>query len=177
MSETTVETPDVKTETVVEDVNKPADIPYSRFKEVNDELKSFKDKIAKMESDKEAARKKELEKQGEYKTLLDETTQKLEAVTTKANEWDQYKADRRKSLIDKLPEDDRDLYGGLELDKLEAHINKNTKTTIPNVDTSQPGDMGGYSTLPEAAKAYSKGEIDEKAFSKIRRSFTNRLGR
>lgn len=177
MSETNTSTQDEKQETVMDDVKTPDGIPYSRFKEVNDELKSVKDQIAKMQSDKDDARKKDLEKQGEYKTLLEETNAKLEQAQIKADEWATFQADRRKTLIEKLPEEDRELYGGLELDKLETHVNKIQKTTVPATDSSAPGGTKGYTTVTDAARAFSRGEIDENAWQKIRRTFADKINR
>ena len=59
-------------------------IPKSRFDEVNTQKNDYKSQVSdlqaqldKIKGDQEATRQKQLEKQGEYKTLLDEANLKL----------------------------------------------------------------------------------------------------
>jgi len=127
-----VEQPDEKVE-VKEDDNS---IPYYRFKEVNESLKDARNEISKLMEKQESERKAELEKQGEYKTLLDETKAELEKITAKANAWNDYESNRRESLLSKLPEDDREIYGSLSLEKLEQHIDRFSTT---KVDSTKSG--------------------------------------
>jgi|SaaInl7_150m_RNA_FD_contig_21_623531_length_640_multi_13_in_0_out_0_1 hypothetical protein len=127
-----VEQPDETVE-VKEDENS---IPYYRFKEINESLRDARGEITKLKEKQESERKAELEKQGEYKTLLDETKAELEKVTAKANAWNDYENTRRESLLSKLPENDREIYGSLSLEKLEQHIDR---FSISKVDSTKSG--------------------------------------
>jgi len=165
--------PVVNPDPVVEDVNKPVDsIPYSRFKEVNDALKSANEALAEMKKSQEKVRTKELEEKEEWKTLADERQAKIDELNAKATEWDEFQANRRKALIEKLPEDDREVYGVLPLDKLEIHVEKITNNNVPGVSTSPPandGEFGGYESYADWAandpKGYKKATQKKRKFT------------
>ena len=177
-TEPRVEKPVDATEPVVV---KTADnaIPYARFKEINDKLNATEEKLTKIQADKEDSHKKELEKQGEYKTLLSETELKLEAANIKAVEWDAYQEVTRKRLIEQFPEEDRDIYEGLPLEKLEKAVSKISGTKL-SVDGSLPTEEAqsmGYPNLIAAANARRNDIIDDKEYGKIHKYFTNKLRR
>ena len=80
---TQVESNNVKNDSTQAETN-VNNIPKSRFDEViaqrnkiNDELSDVRSQLNKFKADEESTRKKELEKQGEYKTLLDEQAKEL----------------------------------------------------------------------------------------------------
>jgi len=150
--EPTVE-PVVKEVPVSTDV-KTNDIPYARFKEVNEKSIALQEKLDAMEAKVKKARDSELEKQGEYKTLLDEVNLELASTKLKADEWTEYQETRRKTLIEQLPEADRELYGDMPMDKLEVHVSKQSNFKNVKVDNSDPiGSIGGYSTPKEVLDA------------------------
>jgi len=164
MSETqTVDVPDVKQDKVAETEKQLVDqVPYSRFKELIDEKNTLKvqlDSLNKEAKQQAENRKlKDMESKGEYEKIMSDMTSKLETAEKKANAFDEYQATRRESLLSKLPEDDRGIYDGLSLDKLEAHVEKvNTKPSPASVDNSEPSSMGGYSSFAEWAALDPKG--------------------
>lgn len=147
MSEPTVKDQDVKTGPINTDVNnsdstdqKDNSVPYSRFKEVNDLKKELETKLATFEEAAEQQRQAELEKKGEHETLISELRTKLESAETKANAFDEYQSARRDALLSKLDESDRDIYDGLPLDKLEAHVER---ISNKSVSTGKPGKPKG----------------------------------
>ena len=82
-------------------------IPQSRFNEVNTQKNEYKTQVSdlqsqldKMKADKETARNNELEKQGEYKKLLDEANAKLEKSSVVVKEYEEYKTNKRNSLME-----------------------------------------------------------------------------
>lgn len=97
-------------------------VPYGRFKEVNDSLKAMREEMATFKADQEAVRQAKLEADGKTKQLLEEsraTVAKLQPIA------DQFEADqkaRRETATSKLPEDQREIYGDMEIGKLEAHV-------------------------------------------------------
>jgi hypothetical protein len=182
---------DVKEEPIVEsnEEKTPDAIPYSRFKEIVDDKNkyktenySLKEQIAKKEKDAEM---KELENQGEYEKMISNITLDLEnerkekeEYKSKATAWDDYRANRKNDLLEKLPENERAIYDGLELDKLEAHVDKfNQKSNIPSVDTSESLTTGGYSSLTEASTDYKRGKLEKSAYEKIIKKFRSGIGR
>jgi len=158
MSETqTVDVPDVKQDKVAEPEKQSVDqVPYSRFKELIDEKNTLKvqlDSLNKEAKQQAEDRKlKDMESKGEYEKIMSDMTSKLETAEKKANAFDEYQATRRESLLSKLPEEDRGIYDGLSLEKLEAHVDKfSSKPNPANVDNSKPTETGGYATYAEWA--------------------------
>ena len=140
-------------------------IPQSRFNEVNTQKNEYKTQVSdlqaqldKMKADKETARNQKLEQDGEYKKLLEESNAKLEKSSVVVKEYEEYKTNKRNSLMETLTEDtDKSIAEGLSLDKLELYVNKVTKVNTVPTNTSrasnnQPvGDFGGYESLQEFA--------------------------
>ena len=165
MSETTQveQTQDVKqSSTEATSDEKATQVPYARFKELVDEKNTVKTQFEELQSsikaEKEERKLKELEAKGEYDKIMTDMKTKLNAAEQKANAFDEYQASRRESLLSKLPENDRAIYDGLSLDKLEVHVDKfNTKPSPAPVDNSKPTTAGGYSSYEEWAQVDPKG--------------------
>ena len=165
MSETQVDIPDVKQEstTVASEPKQPIDqVPYARFKELVDEKNTMKADYEslknKIKGESEARQLKEMESKGEYDKIMADMNARLETSEKKSKAWDEYQATRRDSLLSKLPEDDRAVYDGLPLDKLELHVDKfTTKPSPASVDNSQATSTGGYATFEEWAAVDPKG--------------------
>ena len=146
-------------------------IPQSRFNEVNTQKNEYKTQVSdlqsqldKVKADQETTRNKELEKQGEYKKLLDEANAKLDKSSVVVKEYEEYKTNKRSSLMETLTEDtDKSIAEGLSLDKLELYVGKVNKTSSLPTNTNraannQPvGDFGGYSSYVEWATKDPKG--------------------
>ena len=141
-------------------------IPQSRFNEVNTQKNEYKTQVSDLQSqldkfkaDQESARNKELEKQGEFKKLLDEANAKLEKSSVVVKEYEEYKTNKRNSLMETLTEDaDKSIAESLPLDKLELYVSKVTKVNTVPTNTSraannQPvGENGGYGSMQEFAQ-------------------------
>tara|TARA_R110002020_G_scaffold345209_2_gene559245 strand:- start:749 stop:1330 length:582 start_codon:yes stop_codon:yes gene_type:complete len=141
-------------------------IPKTRFDEVNTQKNNYKSQVSnlqaqldKVTANQEASRKAELEKQGEYKTLLDEANAKLEKAQVDVKAWGEYKTNKRNTLMEQLTEDnDKSIAESLPLDKLELYVGKVTNTANPlptntsRASSQQPqGDFGGYESYEEWA--------------------------
>jgi DNA repair exonuclease SbcCD ATPase subunit len=140
-------------------------IPKSRFDEVNTQKNEYKTQnqelqaqLDKIKADQEATRQKQLEKNGEYKTLLDEANLKLEKAQVDVNAWGEYKTNKRNTLMEQLTDDsDKSIAGDLSLDKLELYVSKvNKRNTLPTnnsraISQQKVGDFGGYDSIEEYA--------------------------
>ena len=140
-------------------------IPKTRFDEVNNKYKDsvtqnqeLQAQLDKIKGDQEANRQKQLEQQGEYKTLLDEANLKLEKAQTDVKAWSEYKENKRSTLMEQLTDDsDKTIAGDLSLEKLELYVSKVNKVNTLPTNTSrasnqQPqGEFGGYSSYAEWA--------------------------
>tara|TARA_R100001594_G_scaffold137342_1_gene180330 strand:- start:140 stop:700 length:561 start_codon:yes stop_codon:yes gene_type:complete len=149
------------------ETNDQQGIPKARLDEVVaqkhkavDEANSYKAKFEELQAQQETARKKELEKQGEYKTLLDEANAKIEKLSTVAEEYTTYKTNKRASIMENITNDeDRSIAEDLSLDKLEKFANRVGQTNTVGTPNQRPanstkgtGEFGGYSSWAEFAQ-------------------------
>ena len=103
----------VKEPQVSQDAKKENEaVPYYRFQELVKERNELKGKLSSFEAEQEEQRKKVLEDQGEYKTLLSEEQNKNKDLQ---NDYDQisesfnnYVQEERKTLLDRIPENKRE---------------------------------------------------------------------
>ena len=143
------------------------DVPDSRFEEVvaqknklKTEANEYKTKLEKFQADQEAARKKDLEKQGEYKTLLDEANAEIKRLSKVDKEYSEYKTNKRASIMETIVNDeDKAIAEGLSLDKLEMFAKRVTQTNTVGTPNQRPanstkgtGEFGGYSSYQEWAE-------------------------
>ena len=147
-------------------------VPYARFKELVDEKNDIKVKLDSLKKNikeqAESRQLKDMESKGEYEKIMAEMTTKLESAEIRAKAFDEYQVSRRESLLSKLPEEDRETYDGLPLDKLEVHVEKvNTRQSPASVDNSKPSTMGGYTSFEEWA------QIDPKGYSRANNAQTS----
>ena len=165
MSETEVKVQDEKQdigEVATEEKQSVDQVPYARFKELITEKNELKVQLDSMNSEikkqSEDRKMRDMEAKGEYDKIMSDMTTKLESAETRAKAFDEYQATRRESLLSKLPEDDRAIYDGLSLEKLEVHVDKVSQKPNPvNVDNSKPSQMGGYGSYEEWATLDPKG--------------------
>jgi len=166
-----VETDNAKNDSTKADTNDQG-IPKARLDEVVaqkhkavDEANSYKSQLEELQEKQENARKKDLEKQGEYKTLLDEANAKIEKLSGVAEEYNTYKTNKRASLMESITNDeDKSIAEDLSLDKLEKFANRVTQTNTVGTPNQRPanstkgtGDYGGYSSWAEYAQKDPKG--------------------
>ncbi|HEA68295.1 MAG TPA: hypothetical protein ENI07_15970 [Desulfobacterales bacterium] len=152
MSEPEIKTEPVKETTVTDPApvgDKPESIPYDRFKAVNDEKKALAEQVTEMKTeqdktkaDQEKIRKAQLEKQGEYKTLLEEANASLETVTSERDTAVLYRTDheaKRREAINStkgLTEEDKVAAEDMPIDAAENFITRLYHTEIkPGTDT------------------------------------------
>ena len=117
-------------------------VPYSRFAEVIADKKKMEEKLIKLEEDQQKKRKKELEKQGEYKALLTEQEAELSEAKAKAQQWEEYQSQKRESLrkSHNLIEKQINIANKLDLNELETYVDdiKENSTKSVNTDRSLP---------------------------------------
>lgn len=117
-------------------------VPYSRFAEVIADKKKMEERLIKLEEDQQKKRKKELEKQGEYKALLTEQESELSEAKAKAQQWEEYQSQKRESLIKShnLSERQINIANKLDLNELESYVEdlKENSTKSVNTDRSLP---------------------------------------
>jgi len=107
-------------------------VPYQRFSEVNARRKEAEAKLDAFKSKAEAKRKAELEKQGEYKALLDESKTEMDRLENKAEQWEAYESQKREQLIQavQLTESQQKIASKLDLIELESYVEDLTTNKI-----------------------------------------------
>ena len=143
-------------ETVGEEKQSVESIPYARFQELVEVKNTLRDELDELkvnvESEKETRKLKEMESKGEYEQIMLEMKGKLDAANKKANAFDEYQTNRRDTLLSHLPEEDREIYNGLPLEKLEVHVARiSAKPNPATTDNTKPSTMGGYASFEEWA--------------------------
>ena len=148
------------------ETNDQQGIPKARLDEVvaqkhkaNERGDSYKAQFEELQAKQEAARKKDLEKQGEYKTLLDEANAKVEKLSVVADEYTTYKTNKRASIMETITnDDDKSIAEDLSLAKLEKFASRVTQTNNVGTPNQRPansakgtGEFGGYSSWREFA--------------------------
>lgn len=133
------------------------DVPYTRFKEVNDGLKTANAEIEKMKLDQKNIAEKKLTEDGKFKELNETLTKERDELKADNEIFKAGEEVRRKALIEILPEEDRELYGELGTEALQAHINKIESKT--NLHVSNPGGVGKLKSMQSVAEAFNRGEL------------------
>ena len=170
MSEENTNTPIADDNSVKNDSTKAAtndnSIPKARLDEVvaqrhklSEERDSLRAELDKIKANQEAQRKQELEKQGEYKTLLEEQGKELADAKRDQAAWNEYKTNKRASIMETITnDDDRLIAEDLSLSKLEKFANRVTQTNTVGTPNQRPansnkgtGDFGGFSSYQEWA--------------------------
>ena len=168
-----VENNNVKNDSTQADTNDNyKNVPDNRFNEVIaqknkalDQVNEYKTKLEKHEANQEAARQKQLEEQGQFQTLLEEEKAKNAKLTTIANEYAEYKSNKRAIIMETITNDnDKLIADGLSLDKLEMFANRVTQTNTVGTPNQRPanstkgtGEFGGYSSYVEWAEKDPEG--------------------
>ena len=154
------------------ETNDQQGIPKARLDEVvaqkhkaTERGDSYKAQFEELQAKQDAARKKDLEKQGEYKTLLDEANTKIDKLSVVAEEYTTYKTNKRASIMETITNDeDKSIAEDLSLSKLEKFANRVTQTNNVGTPNQRPanstkgtGEFGGYSSWREFATKDPKG--------------------
>ena len=146
MSKETTDQVATVTAPVIED-DKPKTVPYERFSEVvaqrkaaADEATKAREELATINADREKVRKAGLEKQGEFKTLLEESKAENESLKTRAetaeDKWDKYETSRREALTAELSDEDKALAMKMtDLTDMEAFIKRIAGNNSTSTDT------------------------------------------
>ena len=86
----------------------------------------------------ETQKVKQLRKQEKFQELSENLQAQLDAVTPYKEKWESYEANRRESLLSKLPEEDREALSQKDLDTLEYIVNLKQESKPVN-PTHTPG--------------------------------------
>jgi len=97
-----------------------------RSQDIEKKLDSFNKKV-------EADKLSNLKENEEYKTLADELQQKLDLVNPYKEKWETYETQTREALLSKIPESDREMLAGKDLQTLEYIVSKQSEQKPTNI--------------------------------------------
>ena len=140
------------------------DVPYTRFQEVNQKMRSIESELIKereekatLKAEKEEARQKSLKDKEEYKTLYEEVNSELGSVKEQNEAYKKRELEDRERMVEKVPEDQRVFTEGMSNSVLAQYIEQNQtsanagKTDSSRAGTTAKGEFNGYSSYAEWA--------------------------
>jgi len=124
--------------------NDESNVPYARFKEVNEKAKTLENRLLEMETRLKKDEENKLLENNQFKELADKREAELEALRNeyeplkaKEREMTDWKNAQKESLLLKIPEDKRETFRVLEITQLQAIVEELSKAT-PSTNNS-PG--------------------------------------
>ena len=124
-----VETPDVK----------QSNVPYFRFKEVNDQLNDMKNTVSNLKANEEEREAKIKAEKGEYRELYEKEVELRKTAEAKTVKADEYFESRRDQIMSNWSDEDKEIYGDMPLENLERHNDSLNRTKAVKTNTAKSG--------------------------------------
>ena len=167
----------VATETVSEETTQEATTDTTDVGALIAESKKYRKRSQDAEAERDAlksqlakAEEAKLKEQGEFQTLYEEAKTKMETLESNADKWSKYETAKRESLLNSVPEGERESLVDLPFETLEYVTNKinNMKPNAPEVvgsprEASKP--LGNWAEMDAEERRQNWGEI-VKGFNK-----------
>ena len=92
-------------------------------------------RLAELEKKLASAEEAKLKEKEDFKSLYEKVSSENESLTANAQKWNKYEENRRNTLLQAAPEEERERLAGLDLDTLEYVTGKisNDKPNMPEV--------------------------------------------
>ena len=92
-------------------------------------------RLAELEKKLASAEEAKLKEKEDFKALYEKVSSENESLSTTAQKWTKYEENRRNTLLEAAPEEERERLAGLDLDTLEYVTNKinNVRANAPEV--------------------------------------------
>ncbi len=127
-------------------------------------------RLAELEKKLASAEEAKLKEKEDFKALYEKVSSENEALDATAQKWNKYEENRRNTLLESAPEEERERLAGLDLDTLEYVTSKinNEKPNMPEVVGRARNNMPQkpYTQMTDAEKKANWDNI-VKQFSKI----------
>ena len=117
-------------------------------------------RLSALEKKMDSAKQAELKKKEEWKTLYEEQATKVESLSANAEKWNSYEENRKSSLLEKHPEDEREKLSTLDLDTLE-YLTEKINTAKANAPEVAGNPRKEYKTPPKDWTKLSQSELRE----------------
>ena len=92
-------------------------------------------RLTELEKKLASAEEAKLKEKEDFKSLYEKVSSENESLNTTAQKWTKYEENRRNTLLESAPEEERERLASLDLDTLEYVTNKlnNVKPNVPEV--------------------------------------------
>ena len=116
-------------------------------------------RLEQLEKKLASAEEAKLKEKEDFKALYEKVSSENESLSNTAQKWNKYEENRRNTLLEAAPEEERERLAGLDLDTLEYVTGKLTssKPNAPEV----AGNPRGYKELPKDWTKLSSEELRE----------------
>ena len=137
---------EVSTGTEVNSPDTESPLAYEN-KKYRKRAQEAEERLIKLEKKLASAEEAKLKEKEDFKALYEKVSSDNESLTETAQKWNKYEENRRNTLLESAPEEERERLAGLDLDTLEYVTGKLTssKPNAPEV----AGNPRGYKELPK----------------------------
>ena len=138
----------VATETVSEETTQEATTDSTDVGALIAESKKYRKRsqdaearLKKLQSQLAKAEEAKLKEKEDFKTLYEKTASEMEAYKSQADKWTSYETAKRETLLNSVPEEEKEAMSKLDLETLEFVTNKinNIKPNAPEVAGTSKG--------------------------------------
>ena len=145
-TQATTETVSESTATETNQIS-PNDELIAESKKYRKRAQDAETRLAKLEKSLAKAEEAKLKEKEDFKALYEKASSDIDSLTANADKWSKYEEDKRVSLIEQHPEEDRESLAKLPLDTLEYVTGKinSSKANAPEV----VGNPRGNKELPK----------------------------
>ena len=138
---------EVSTGTEVDSPDTESPLAYEN-KKYRKRAQDAESRLAELEKKLASAEETKLKEKEDFKALYEKVSSENESLNTTAQKWNKYEENRRNTLLEAIPEDEREKIASLDLDTLEYVTDKinNQKINVPEVvgrgrNTEPPKDI------------------------------------
>ena len=137
---------EVSTGTEVNSPDTESPLAYEN-KKYRKRAQDAEDRLAELEKKLASAEEAKLKEKEDFKALYEKVSSENESLNSTAQKWTKYEENRRNTLLESVPEDEREKLASLDLDTLEYVTGKitNAKANAPEV----AGNPRGFKEVPK----------------------------
>ena len=149
---------EVSTGTEVDSPDTESPLAYEN-KKYRIRAQEAEERLVKLEKKLASAEEAKLKEKEDFKALYEKVSSDNESLTETAQKWNKYEENRRNTLLESAPEEERERLAGLDLDTLEYVTSKLTssKPNAPEV----AGNPRGHKELPKDWTKMSSEDLKE----------------
>ena len=161
---------EVSTGTEVDSPDTESPLAYEN-KKYRIRAQEAEERLVKLEKKLASAEEAKLKEKEDFKALYEKVSSENESLSATAQKWNKYEENRRNTLLESAPEEERERLAGLDLDTLEYITGK-----INNVKANAPEVAGNARQEFKPNKNWAEMDADERRdnWSALVKGFNNK---